>query len=186
MGYRSDVALVFSKVGWEKLTELLDGQHTAFSVEECESVIDLLNCADDHSIDSSSGDNLLVWYSIKSSATNADLLFDRACNLIDDEQWYRLDLGEDGATEYGGSYCDNPFDICVSHNLNTSEGDISLSGKKCSIKPPVKYIELTVMEVSPWPLSATPPVDNYTCSCGNSKLNDVSDKSCWKCGAPVK
>src|SRR5208282_285755 len=147
MGYRSDVALVFSKVGWEKLTELLDGQHTAFSVEECESVIDLLNCADDHSIDSSSGDNLLVWYSIKSSATDAELLFDRACNLIDYEQWYCLDLGEDGATDYGGDYCDNPFDISVSHSLNTKDGDVSLSGKKCGIKRPVKVIDSTPMAV---------------------------------------
>lgn len=29
-------------------------------------------------------------------------------------------------------------------------------------------------------------VDNYTCGCGNSKLNDKTDRSCWKCGAVVK
>jgi hypothetical protein len=30
------------------------------------------------------------------------------------------------------------------------------------------------------------PVDNYTCGCGNSKLCTHTDKSCWRCGAPVQ
>jgi hypothetical protein len=30
------------------------------------------------------------------------------------------------------------------------------------------------------------PEDNYTCGCGNSKLCTDTDKSCWKCGAPVR
>ena len=190
MGYRSDVALVFSKAGWEALAQLLDGQHAAFSVEDCEKVIEFLNYADNQSIDSASGDNLLVWNHIKSYASDAALLFDKACHLIDGEQWYLFDLGEDGATEINGGYWDNPFDIGTTHSLNVSEGDIDMAGKKCGINPPVKMIgQLQVVPTSivQKAMPTTSPVDNYTCkSCGNSKLNDMTDKICWKCGVLVK
>jgi len=27
--------------------------------------------------------------------------------------------------------------------------------------------------------------DNYTCACGNGKLNTLTDRSCWRCGNPL-
>ena len=29
------------------------------------------------------------------------------------------------------------------------------------------------------------PPNNYTCPCGNPKLNTSNDKVCWRCGVPV-
>jgi hypothetical protein len=188
MGYRSDVALAISKGGWEELATLLDGQHAAFSVDDCNSIIDFLDQADDHSVDSSSGDNLLQWHYIKSAADDAALLFDKALHLIDMTHWYLYDLGEDGAEDINGDYPDNPFNICITRNLSANEGDVSMAGKKCGISRPLQYVILTPTECPSWTAAVVPPpVDNYICSCcGNDKLNDITDKSCWKCGEVIK
>jgi rubrerythrin len=38
----------------------------------------------------------------------------------------------------------------------------------------------------PSPKAVISKGDNYTCKgCGNTKLNNISDKSCWSCGRTV-
>ena len=54
-----------------------------------------------------------------------------------------------------------------------------------TVTKPMNYIELTKMNNVP-DLITGQVKDNYTCKgCGNTKLHDTNDKSCWSCGRKV-
>lgn len=169
MGYREDVCVAYTKVGWEliveKIPEMLNNQ-------QIQDVVEFLNSVDDHSVNDD-GQHCLFWSSIKTYSDDAQILFELIHKEIPVEEFYYLGLGEDGAEEFYGDWAENPFGIHTFHHLNTNT-DSCKTWHDCHIVPTTPTNTSTSTQV----------IDDYTCQCGNTKCNKT-EKSCWKCGRPI-
>jgi hypothetical protein len=177
MGYREDVCVAYTKKGWdlivEKIPEILNDEQIA-------DVISFLNDCDDHSVNDD-GDHCLTWSAIKTGCDDAQLLFNILHTELDsiedgELQYFALFLGEDGSEENYGGWYDNPFCISTTHSMSR-DVDSCDTWNDCRITP-VK------MTAAPTVVNMVPVVDDYTCTCGNTKCS-LKEKSCWKCGAAI-
>jgi hypothetical protein len=177
MGYREDVAVAYASHTWEVLVTQIGSSF--LTDDQRQNVIAFLDAADEHAVNED-GDHMLRWDSIKTSADDAQVLFDTLHNSMDDNYWQAIFLGEDGHVETHGSWYDNPFSLGVSHNLNSdTDGDEQWTTSG-----------ITLINSTPTiPAPATVPptskvINDHTCGCGNTACSK-SEKSCWKCGAPI-
>ena len=168
MGYRSEVALCFSKAGAASFHDYVIN----CLPDTAQNAIDsLLAYADERHVHPD-GDHLYVWSSLKTSADDWQTL-EGAFNSLDTDEYYALYIGEDGESDNQGSYNNNPFDLYISHsfNMNTSGCISSCDGME----------EDTDVEVQ----TQTTVMNDHTCpSCGNDKCSK-NEKSCWKCGSSL-
>lgn len=184
MGYREDVAVVFSKEGWKELSLFFATSSNSFTVEQYELVKDFLYSADQHIVDSTSGDRIFLFEYIK-TYTDDYCALQSMLNQIDDCKWMTFSLGEDGGSKYGGSYMDNVFCVGSTHSLlyNEDVGD-NFSGSPTGLIVPT----INANSAPSMPIKVTSVqivVNDYTCACGNTKCSRT-EKACWKCGAAIK
>jgi hypothetical protein len=169
MGYRSEVALCFSKAGEATFHDYVINS----LADTAQAMIDsLLAYADTHYVHPD-GSHLYVWSSLKTSCDDFAAL-EAAFNAIDSDQYLALYIGEDGDTDSQGSYYENPFGIYVSHSFSmdtsmciSSDDDVEVTNDCAGVH------------------KQTIAMNDHTCpSCGNDKCSKA-EKSCWKCGATL-
>lgn len=181
MGYLEDVAVVISKDGWKAMRAIFDPMASPriFAQHELAMLEDFLKIADHHGADCN-GDHLFYFTKIKMGASDSSLFFDQLLAIfIPPTEWSWVSVGEDGDAG-NGRYINHDFNIFVVKTLSVDDAnyigtmDLGLIGTQKNVIP-----------VAPVVVSSQ-VVDNYTCGCGNSKLNSAADKYCWKCGAEVR
>lgn len=183
MGYREDVALAYSAKGWDELTAFIGSVH--LTDEARKEAIEMLDSADKHSVNEDGG-HLLTWESIKTTCDPAELLFVKCNQAINSDLWLSMFLGPDGNEEMRGNWFDNPFNICACHTLHSDNDDCEIwAGCGLTMPPTVACkSDCDSCEECPSKKKDDKPVNDYICGCGNDKLNKT-EKSCWKCGAPI-
>jgi hypothetical protein len=176
MGYREDITLSLTEDGWDALMTNLGS--TILSDEVRQEVTDLINAADAHHVNSANA-HLLFFECIKSTCDDWQHLLN-LLNMVNMDEWHYFSMGEDGAEDWGGNWCDNPFNPYVSRQLcYDTSGCTQLSGKVVTINvraPSNMKVETPVDK---------PVVNDYTCGCGNDRCSRT-EKSCWRCGAPIE
>jgi hypothetical protein len=175
MSIRSDLAIVYSKHGWEKM----EAYFASLSQNDQGVILDLIQDADQHLIHAD-GDHLLSWTSIKSGCADTILLFAGHQNLSY-EDFYSVEVYDCGGDEeISGGYCDNPFGICLNRSIFINDSDCEeFSLESLMIMQPQSIIE------EPNAQHTTIIVNDCVCLvCGNSKCSST-EKSCWKCGASL-
>lgn len=172
MGYREDVAIAYSKEGFEELIEKMGSD--LLSDEERDWAISFLDGADEKRL-TDYGSRLYIFTSIKTVADDAQVVLHKLHGAINHHEYLVQYMGEDGGEDVDGGFFDNPFGIYVARSLSWDDAGDSLSE---SLRDLVSFI--------PTPKSAInqPVVDNYTCVCGNTKCS-TQETSCWKCGAII-
>lgn len=177
MGYREDVAVAYTAIGWDTLVTKI-GSNLLTDVER-KNVIEFLDAADSHAVNED-GDHCLTWDSIKTAADDSQVLFDTLHNALDQSDWYAVFMGEDGAEEIHGEWFDNPFSLYVSRHIN-----VDTTGDEIWSTSGITIINSTPTIPAPPSMPPTSKVVNdHTCGCGNTACSK-SEKSCWKCGAPI-
>lgn len=178
MGYREDVCLAYTKDGWESLMTLLGS--ASVKDEDREAISDLINGAEEHHL-TDAEEHLIVYNCIKTGCDDFQAL-KHLNSQIDQDHWYAFFLGEDGAEDSDGGWCDNPFNLYVSRQLNyDANGSTFLSGKVITVKSS-QVINQNAPTIPPPPVQV---VNDHTCKvCGNDKCSKT-EKSCWRCGSLI-
>lgn len=174
MGYREDVALVYSPEGWNQFLSLTKALPYDIQVD----LVSLLDEADDHFVNGD-GAHMIVFYDVKVSADDFQIIMDTIHQQIDGDHFKATLVGEDGSEDYYGHLSPDPFGAYISHTLNFDTSDANRqSGSGIVVEEPPDTL--------PSGCAGAPPVvDDHTCSaCGNTKCSK-REKSCWKCGAPI-
>lgn len=172
MGYREDVAIAYSPEGWNQFLSALK----SLSDDQRAPIVELIEGADEAQINED-GEFLIRWSYVKTYCDDFKAYLDLHSQVSCDE-YYGVFLGEDGAQETRGSYCDTPYNLGFNYSINTNDiGDFvdckSLIDVEMNAKNPAK---------SP---IVIPAVDDHQCiSCGNDRCSKT-EKSCWKCGHPI-
>ena len=171
MGVRSDLAIAFSKEGWDKLQKHITdnlcsgGQDTIYV---------LLSDADKKLVHSN-GDRLIFWECIKTYTDDVLSLVSAMDASLAREDFYSVELVEDGSEENNGCYWDNPFGIGTTHSIFMDESGCDTASDIVD--------DMYVKAVH----TAAPivPINDCVChSCGNDRCSK-NEKSCWKCGASL-
>jgi hypothetical protein len=178
MGYRSEVCLAYTKQGWESLMTLLGS--ASVKDDDRSAIAELINDADEHHL-TDAEEHLIVYEFIKTGCDDFQSLM-TLNNQVDEEEWYVFYLGEDGAEDSDGGWCDNPFNLHVSRQLNyDTSGTTILCGGVVAIRSS-QVINQNAPTIPPPPVQT---VNDHTCSvCGNDKCSKA-EKSCWRCGTPI-
>jgi len=171
MGYREDVALAYSKEGFEGLVEKISSDF--LSEEEKEWAIAFLDGADVQRV-SPGGSHLFIFSYIKTTSDDAQVVFNKLNRSLPSDEYLVQYLGEDGGEEVDGSFFDNPWDIYISKSINWADGE-----------HPKESLRTKIGATVPVSNQPQPMVDDYTCQCGNTKCS-TQETSCWKCGAPIQ
>ena len=170
MGYRSDVVVAYTAPGWDDLVKKIGSN--LLSDSQRREVIAFLDEADEHAVNED-GDHCLRWDSIKFYADDVQILFTTLHNKMEPADWRAVILGEEGDSEEYGDWFDNPFNIYVSRMLNMdTTDDESWSSSGITFTP------------TPSAPTMAAPINDHTCVCGNTACSKT-EKSCWKCGAPI-
>jgi hypothetical protein len=176
MGIRSDLAIAYSKVGWEKMEKYF----ASLSLNDQEMILDLIQDADQHLIHFD-GDHLLSWTSMKSGCADMDLLNHGHSSALDDEDYYSVEIYDCGGDEeISGGYYDNPFGICCNRSIfiNDTDSEEFSMENLLIMQPQSSKIDSSVS-------GPTVIVDDHVCpACGNTKCSR-QEKSCWKCGSSL-
>jgi len=171
MGYREDVVYVYSSEGWNQLLSAIKAADSSAK----KYIVELINACDEARV-TSLGDRLLRFDSVKTTALDFEA-FSRLHNDVDEDHYYGVYLGEDGGEDTVGGYCDNPFCVGVLKNISFDDEGY-MYGSPVLDESNMGYDTPTI----PAP---APIVDDHTCAvCGNTKCSKT-EKSCWKCGAPI-
>ena len=124
MGYRSDVGLALTKKGVKALNAKLAEE--SVSEELRESVMELLDDADQHYTDRNSGAELWYWESIKWYDT-LPLEYQNICCIMEtlanlkNEDYRFIRIGEDYEdTEVSGGFWENPFGFGLKREITFS------------------------------------------------------------------
>src|SRR5574338_1197577 len=131
MGYREDVAVAIQEEGWNQLLSFIKALDT-IDGEKSQSVVELIEDAPDEHWINDSGDHLIVFTSIKTSADDYETFMEllqngavRGNGGVDYDKWLIRSVGECGEEETYGDWFDNPFNIGVTHNLDyQTDGEI--------------------------------------------------------------
>lgn len=173
MGVKSDLAIAFSKEGWEQFQKYM--VHNLASQEQDE-ISDTINAADTNCIHND-GSHLLFFESVKSYHDDMSRLL-ASVRRVAEEEHYVLEMSEDGTSESFGSYLDNPFGIATCHSIGMNTDGCTFIPTIVGSNPGnIRYWNLAI------PVPATSKVVNdKTCPyCKNDKCSS-QEKSCWKCG----
>ena len=127
MGYRSDVALVLSRKGTEKLNATLNDSKISDNTRS--SLSRLLDNADDKHEDISTGAKIWYWEWIKWYPEYSDIsILEELMSELADEEFRFIRIGEEMTDiEENGSYYNNPFGLdltigIVYNDTQTNEG----------------------------------------------------------------
>lgn len=171
MGTKEKLIIVYSRVGWEKLTALIGS--TSFSSRARKNVLDVINDNDCHQVDPG-GAHLLYWSECNTSCPDMHLLLDHlTSSKIPSPEWIVQIIFDNGTEDsYGGLY-NNSFSPSVKREFDW-ESHNAIKGNRLDISDPQ----------APAP-SVAKTVNNHKCgACGNDRCSK-HEKSCWKCGNPL-
>jgi hypothetical protein len=184
MGYREDVACVFSPDGWNQFLSAVK----SYSAEDMDTVRGLINGADIARI-TLDGERFFKFDYVKTTTPDFSLLTD-ACKQVDENEYLVLMLGEDGGEEYFGDFHGNQFCIGVSRMIsydpcgNDFTGDDFFDVIDAPSTDAVTDSSVGGV-INNITVSAHVCVDDHTCvGCGNTKCSKT-EKSCWKCGCAI-
>lgn len=170
MSFRADVAIAYTKDGWKKMEEYFIN----CSQNEQGILIDLLQDADKNLVHAD-GSQLLFFQSIKLGTPDINIYM-MGHHLLDQSDFLRIDLDENGCEYFEGDFSNNPFGLTTVHHIFMSEGDTE------EVTPPYPWFvplpedeEITDPDII---------INDTVClTCGNDKVNST-ETTCWKCGAP--
>lgn len=170
MGSREKLIVIYSKVGWERLTSLIGS--TSFSGQDRKYVLDVINDADCHQKDPS-GAHLLYWVECDSSCNDMQLLLSRINGSIPSVEWFVHMIFDHGDEDSYGGYYNNSFSPSIEREFSWTDHH-TISGGKVNISDPVTPVPVV-----------TVAINNHKCgACGNDRCSS-NEKSCWKCGNPL-
>jgi len=175
MGIRSDLAIAYSKRGWEKM----EAYFASLSQNDQEMILDLLQDAEDHYLHDN-GDHLLSWTSMKTGCADTILLF-AGHQELDYEDFYSVEVFDCGGDEeIGGGYYDNPFGICLNRSIFINANDCEPFSME-----EMRLMQNNLLDEEPLEQGSLTIMDDHICpACGNTKCSK-QEKSCWKCGSSL-
>lgn len=172
MGTREQLALVYSKSGWDQLSNLIG---SAFiSDTERQRVIDVINDHDAHQTDPR-GAHLLYFSECDTACQDVQLLISSLHSHITNREWLVHIIYEDGSEYSIGGFYNNSFSPSVQRRLQWNDNNTLNAGKVniSSLAPAVAK-----------PVAAS-TINNHTCpTCGNTACSR-NEKKCWRCGNPL-
>lgn len=172
MGTREQLILVYSKPGWDQLTNLIGS--TFLLNTERQRVVNFINDYDVHQTDPR-GAHLLYFSECDTSRADAHLLISSLHSQVSSKDWLVHIIYEDGGEDSFGGFHNNSFSPTVERKLKWDDNN-ALNAGKVNISSPAPAVAKPV---------ATTPINNHTCpTCGNTACSR-SEKKCWRCGNPL-
>ena len=118
MGYRSQVGFCLTAKGYElfqKKLSTLDAENTQAKEVRC-----LTTHADNEVHDAATGAHLWFWSWLKWYSEYKEVaFFEEVMAALDSEEYSFVRVGEsDDDCEVSGSFWDNPFDMCLSRDID--------------------------------------------------------------------
>ncbi len=172
MGSREQLILVYSKSGWDQLTNLIGS--TFLSSTERKRVVDVINDHDAHQTDAC-GAHLLYFSECDTSCAEVQLLISSLHSQFSAKEWFTYIIFEDGSEDSFGGFYNNSFCPSVERRLKWDDNN-ALNAGKVNIGAPAPVVAKPI---------ATTAINNHVCpTCGNTACSR-SEKKCWKCGNPL-
>ncbi len=176
-----DTVILYNKTAWEIIENIFEPIHLSrypfFKPNELQDILAFINACN-HRVDHNSGDHLIYYVDCPTSNSGRNLLFGRVLAFMSPDDFCIFTIDDNAFDNIIGHYESIAFGVSIEKNIDWKSAGMTIGTSGLTVKQsntPTNIIQPTV----------SAPVDNYTCACGNKKLNSTTDKSCWKCGAKV-